>query len=82
MLDLTVCLDPEAEAEVYTKFNDIVEDKTAVYISHRLSSCRFCDDIAVFHEGRLVQRGSHEQLLSDEKGKYYELWQAQAQYYQ
>ena len=60
----------------------MVGDKTAIYISHRLSSCRFCDDIAVFHEGRLVQRGSHEQLLSDEKGKYYELWQAQAQYYQ
>ena len=44
----TAALDPEAEAEVYTRFNDIVEDKTAIYISHRLSSCRFCDEIAVF----------------------------------
>lgn len=60
----------------------MVGDKTAIYISHRLSSCRFCSDIAVFHQGRLVQRGSHEELLADEKGKYYELWQAQARYYQ
>ena len=45
------------------------------------SSCRFCNDIAVFHKGRLVQRGSHEELLRDEQGKYYELWHAQAQYY-
>jgi ATP-binding cassette subfamily B protein len=58
-----------------------VGDKTAVYISHRLSSCRFCDDIAVFHEGGLIQRGSHETLLSDKTGKYSELWNAQAQYY-
>ena len=59
----------------------IVGNKTAIYISHRLSSCRFCDDIAVFHEGRLIQRGSHEELLRDQQGKYYELWNAQAQYY-
>lgn len=77
----TAALDPIAESEVYSKFNEIVGDKTAIYISHRLSSCRFCDDIAVFHEGRLIQRGTHEQLLTDEDGKYYELWNAQAQYY-
>ena len=78
----TAALDPIAEFEIYSKFNDIVEDKTAIYISHRLSSCRFCDDIAVFHEGELVQRGSHDGLLADEGGKYHELWNAQAQYYQ
>ena len=77
----TAALDPIAEFEVYSRFNDIIEDKTAVFISHRLSSCRFCDDIAVFHEGRLVQRGSHEELLADNSGKYAELWNAQAQYY-
>ena len=77
----TAALDPVAESEVYSNFNDIISDKTAIYISHRLSSCRFCDDIAVFHEGVLVQRGSHEQLLADINGKYYELWNAQAQYY-
>ncbi len=77
----TAALDPIAEFEIYSKFNEIVGDKTAIYISHRLSSCRFCDDIAVFHEGKLIQRGGHDILIADEKGKYYELWNAQAQYY-
>lgn len=77
----TAALDPVAEFEIYSKFNEIVGDKTAIYISHRLSSCRFCDDIAVFHEGELIQRGSHDSLISDADGKYYELWNAQAQYY-
>jgi ATP-binding cassette subfamily B protein len=78
----TAALDPIAESEIYSKFDDIVGDRTAIYISHRLSSCRFCDDIAVFHEGRLVQRGGHDELLADEGGKYRELWTAQAQYYE
>jgi len=77
----TAALDPIAEYEIYTKFNEIVGDKTAVYISHRLSSCRFCDDIAVFHEGELIQRGCHDELLTQTSGKYHELWNAQAQYY-
>lgn len=77
----TAALDPIAEFEVYSKFNEIIGNKTAIYISHRLSSCRFCDDIAVFHKGELVQRGSHEELIKDTKGKYFELWEAQAQYY-
>lgn len=77
----TAALDPVAEAEIYSKFNDIAGDKTAIYISHRLSSCKFCDEIAVFHEGVVVQQGSHEELVADENGKYYELWNAQAQYY-
>ncbi|MCL1786498.1 MAG: ABC transporter ATP-binding protein/permease [Defluviitaleaceae bacterium] len=78
----TAALDPVAEFEIYSKMNDIVGDKTAVFISHRLSSCRFCQDIAVFHEGELVQRGNHERLMGDAAGKYGELWNAQAQYYQ
>jgi ATP-binding cassette subfamily B protein len=78
----TAALDPVAEFEVYSKMNEIAGDKTAVFISHRLSSCRFCQDIAVFHEGELIQRGSHDALLADETGKYHELWNAQAQYYQ
>jgi ATP-binding cassette subfamily B protein len=77
----TAALDPIAEYEIYSAFNEIVGDKTAVYISHRLSSCRFCDDIVVFHEGQMIQRGNHDTLLSDIKGKYHELWNAQAQYY-
>ena len=77
----TAALDPIAEAEIYSKFNDISGDKTAIYISHRLSSCKFCDEIAVFHDGAVIQKGTHEGLLADDAGKYHELWNAQAQYY-
>lgn len=77
----TAALDPIAEAEIYGKFNEISGDKTAVYISHRLSSCKFCDEIAVFKDGNVVQMGKHEELLAEKDGKYYELWNAQAQYY-
>lgn len=77
----TAALDPIAEAEIYSKFNEIADDRTAIYISHRLSSCKFCDEIAVFHEGKLIQQGTHEKLLQDASGKYAELWNAQAQYY-
>ncbi len=77
----TAALDPRSEYEVYSKFNEIAGDKTAIYISHRLASCRFCDNIAVFHAGQVVQTGSHEELLADRSGNYYELWNAQAQYY-
>lgn len=77
----TAALDPIAEADVYAKFNEFVGDKTAIYISHRLSSCKFCDSIAVFDKGTLIQRGTHEELVADKDGKYYELWHAQAQYY-
>lgn len=76
----TAALDPMAEAEIYGKFNDIVTDKTAIYISHRLSSCKFCDEIAVFDQGQVVQQGTHDSLVEAE-GKYRELWNAQAQYY-
>ena len=77
----TAALDPIAEAEIYGKFDEIAGDKTAIYISHRLSSCKFCDEIAVFHEGAVIQHGSHDELVADKKGKYHELWNAQAQYY-
>ena len=77
----TAALDPVTEAEIYSRFNAIVGDKTAIYISHRLSSCRFCDEIIVFNEGAVIQQGTHESLAADENGKYYELWHAQAQYY-
>ena len=77
----TAALDPMAEAEIYAKFNEISGDKTAIYISHRLSSCKFCDEILVFHQGAIVQQGTHEALLSRKDGKYAQLWNAQAQYY-
>ncbi len=76
----TAALDPLAEAEVYENFNNLVAGKTAVYISHRLSSCRFCGDILVFRRGELVQRGAHEALVGQD-GPYRDLWDAQAQYY-
>ena len=76
----TAALDPIAEAEIYKQFSQMTAGKTAVYISHRMSSCRFCQDILVFQEGRLVERGSHETLL-EAKGLYASLWNAQAQYY-
>ena len=77
----TAALDPIAEADVYKRFGDVVGDKTAIFISHRLSSCRFCDNIAVFHEGEMIQYGNHDELVSVTDGKYSELWHAQAQYY-
>ena len=78
----TAALDPIAEFDIYSHFDQIVGEKTAVYISHRLSSCRFCGDILVFDQGRLIQRGSHDQLIQDSSGQYYRLWHAQAQYYE
>ena len=77
----TAALDPIAEAEIYAKFDEIAGDRTAIYISHRLSSCKFCDEIAVFSGGSVIQKGTHEELLADGEGQYKRLWDAQAQYY-
>lgn len=76
----TAALDPEAEAQVFAGFDKMVGNKTAIYISHRLASCRFCEDILVFDEGKVVQHGPHEELEGQE-GLYRQLWNAQAQYY-
>lgn len=76
----TAALDPIAENEVYKRFSTFVENKTAIYISHRLSSCVFCSRIAVFDHAELVQTGAHDELLNN-GGKYAELWNAQAKYY-
>ena len=78
----TAALDPIAEAAVYENFNTLTQNKTSVFISHRLSSCRFCDEIAVFDHGMLVQEGTHEALVGEVGGKYAELWSAQAKYYE
>lgn len=77
----TAALDPVAEYEVYSGFDRTIGDRTAVYISHRLSSCRFCDEILVFDAGKAVRQGSHEALLAEQDGLYAKLWKAQAQYY-
>lgn len=76
----TAALDPEAEAEVFEGFDRMVGNKTAIYISHRLASCKFCEDILVFDNGKVVQHGNHNELEKEE-GMYKELWNAQARYY-
>ncbi len=76
----TAALDPISECEVYAGFDQMVGKKTALYISHRLAYCQFCEDILVFDQGTVVQRGSHEQLVKED-GIYRKLWTAQAQYY-
>ena len=77
----TAALDPVAEYEIYRQFNSLIQNKTAFYISHRLSSCRFCDHIAVFSEGRVAEYGTHDELVSIPGGIYAEMFEAQAQYY-
>lgn len=77
----TSALDPIAEYEVYSKFQEIIDGQTAIYISHRLSSCRFCDKIIVLSGGVIAEAGSHDELLKSSNGLYRSLWDAQAEYY-
>ncbi len=77
----TAALDPIAEYEIYKQFHTLVGDKTAFYISHRLSSCRFCDRIAVFSEGTIKEYGTHDELAGIKNGIYAKMFEAQAQYY-
>lgn len=76
----TAAWDPRAEYEMYRQFNEIVKGKTAVYISHRMSSTKFCDKVAVLEKGKLVEYGTHEELMNG-NGLYRELFDMQAQYY-
>ena len=78
----TSALDPVSEFEIYKHFDEMVQGKTSIYISHRMSSCRFCNRILVFDKGKIVQQGSHEQLMSQTGELYAKLWEAQAKYYQ
>lgn len=77
----TAALDPIAEYEIYKQFDNLIGGKTAVYISHRLSSCKFCDKIAVFSEGTIKEYGSHNQLLDNKDGIYFEMYKTQSKYY-
>lgn len=76
----TAALDALAEYQMYQEFDQMIGDRMAIYISHRLASTRFCDRIALIDSGKLIELGSHEELLSL-NGKYTELYQLQAQYY-
>ncbi|MDR1002619.1 MAG: ABC transporter ATP-binding protein/permease [Oscillospiraceae bacterium] len=76
----TAALDAVAEYNQYMNFDRLVQGKTVIYISHRLSSTRFCDKVAMFENGRLVEYGTHDELLL-KKGRYSELYEVQAQYY-
>lgn len=78
----TAALDPISEAEIYEKFNDLVKNKTAFFISHRLSSCKFCDRILVFDKGHIIEEGTHQNLMNLENGMYANMYRTQAQYYQ
>lgn len=77
----TAALDALAEYQSYMDFDRLIGNKTTVYISHRLSSTRFCDHIALFKDGCIKEYGTHETLLS-QGGEYAQLFQVQAQYYQ
>lgn len=76
----TASLDPIAETRLYERFNNIIGNKTSIYISHRLASVKFCDSIAVFADGELVERGTHRELM-DANGIYAEMFRKQAHYY-
>lgn len=77
----TAALDPMAEYDIYRKFDTLVGNKSAIYISHRLSSCKFCDRIAVFSDGTIKEYGTHDELVAIPDGIYAEMFHAQAQYY-
>lgn len=76
----TAALDPLAEQQLYQSLNEMIEDKTGIYISHRLSSTCFCDYIYLFDTGKITEEGTHDELMVC-KGDYYDMFQLQAQYY-
>lgn len=76
----TAALDPIAENELYLKYNDMTDKKISFFISHRLSSTRFCDRIFFISDGQIAECGSHEELMA-QKGKYYQMYQIQSYYY-
>ncbi len=77
----TAALDPIAEREIYEQFNSMVKDKTAIFISHRLASCRFCDRLLVFKDGEIVERGTHQSLLQKPDGLYAKMYKTQEKMY-
>ena len=76
----TAALDPIAENELYLKYNELTKGKLSFFISHRLSSTRFCDRILFIKDGKIAEEGSHEELMAL-KGSYYKMYQLQSYYY-
>lgn len=76
----TAALDPIAENELYLKYNELTKNKLSFFISHRLSSTRFCDRILFLSDGKIAEEGTHEELMA-KKGKYYKMYQIQSYYY-
>lgn len=76
----TAALDPLAEADLYQKYASHVEGKTSIFISHRLSSTQFCHRILFFEQGKILEEGSHRELL-EQNGAYAEMFRVQSQYY-
>lgn len=77
----TAAMDPISENEIYENFDSLVQNKTAIYISHRLSSCKFCDRIVVLKDGKIVEEGSHDDLMKFKDGYYAYMYNTQAQWY-
>lgn len=77
----TAALDPIAESDIYHKYNELTKGKSAIFISHRLASTRFCDRILLIEDGRIAEEGTHEELLANGK-RYTELFELQSRYYQ
>ena len=76
----TAALDPIAESEIYEHYNKMTQNKTSIFISHRLASTRFCDRIILIEDGKIIEEGTHESLMA-KGGKYAEMFNIQSTYY-
>lgn len=78
----TAALDPASEYEIFSSLKDIISDRVGIFISHRMTSCIFCDEIIVFEEGKIIQNGTHKTLMNDTSNAYYELYNVQKKHYE